>query len=158
MGDLWLREMGDAEPALDRRAPATRLRIMVDAVDYVMFRSLTPLSFVMTTQSSFLVESALDVMRTGAPPARLAELEDKIGARVDDEASVASNMLVTALNLLAGRSGDPRSSDACDVLFCCYDATVLRQGFGRVVTLEHQLSSRPCLDVIRQQMALLDIP
>ncbi|MEV4281895.1 hypothetical protein [Actinoplanes xinjiangensis] len=76
----------------------------------------------------------------------------------DDGYGVASNMLVTALNLLAGLSNDPRSSDASDVLFCCYDATMLRQGFGRVVTLQHQLSSRPCLDVIRQQKALLDIP
>jgi hypothetical protein len=155
VGDLWLQEMDNVEAVLSKLAPNARLAIMTDAVEYAMFQSLTPLSFVMTGESAFLVESAVDVVRKSQPQARIEELDEKIAARVNDEASVASIMLVNATYFLAGLSDPPRSADAVEVLFNCYDATMQRQGFGRTVTLENELSSEACLDVIRQQKALV---
>jgi hypothetical protein len=151
-------EMGDVEVVLDSLDLAGRLQVMTQAMDYVMFRALTPLSAVMSSESAFLVESAIDLVRTWEGSQELLEdLDERIGARVNDEASVASIMLVSSIYLLGALLEAPRGADAGAVLFNCYDATVHRQGFGRTVTLEHQLSSEPCLDVIRQQKDLLDM-
>lgn len=158
MENLWIREMGGAEVALDGMSPDVRIRIMADAIEYAVFHSSSPLASFFSGDVTRLVRSAIDATRASdASSARVQELFDEMGALVNGQAPAGSIVLSAAIDLLASLTEQPTSSEVVDVLFGCYDATLQSQGFGRIIALQDQASSEACWDVIRNQKILLGI-
>ncbi|HZM79450.1 MAG TPA: hypothetical protein VFC19_27280 [Candidatus Limnocylindrales bacterium] len=158
MENLWMREMGGAEAALEDMSPATRLGIMHDAIEHVVFHSLSPLSSFLSADALRLVRSAIDAASSDpAWPAHVETLFSEMGALINEQSSVNPIILSAAMDLVANLVDEPRSSDVVDVLFNCYDATMQTQGMGRVATLKDQIGNQACWNVIRHQKDLLGI-
>ncbi|XVU26021.1 hypothetical protein ACQPZJ_02875 [Actinoplanes sp. CA-054009] len=155
MSDLWMREMAGVKEDFARRSEAERIRVMCEAIDYAMFRSLTPLAAIPSPGARALIEEALAAGRAGAPPETAYEISGRMYPHLDSEGSVGSIMLDAALVMLSGLSDGARAGDVSNVLFQCYDATMQRQAMGRRITIEHELGNAACVDIIREQKELL---
>ncbi|MFG1995797.1 hypothetical protein ACGFJ7_38080 [Actinoplanes sp. NPDC048988] len=156
MSDLWTRGMTDAEQVAKGKSEAERIHIMCEAIDYAMFRSLTPLAAIPAPGARALIEEALTAGRAGAPPQSAFEISGRIYPHLDTEGTVGSIMLDAALVMLSGLSEGARPGDVSNVLFQCYDATLQRQGIGRRITIDDERGSPACVDLIREQRKLLD--
>ncbi|XVV13249.1 hypothetical protein ACQP2X_02500 [Actinoplanes sp. CA-131856] len=147
--------MAGVDEVFARRSEAERIRVMCEAIDYAMFRSLTPLATIPSPEARGLIEEALAAGRAGVPPEAAYELSGRMYPFLDSEGSVGSIMVGAALELLSGLSEGARPGDASNVLFQCYDATMQRQAMGRRITIEHELGNPACVDIIREQKELL---
>ncbi|MFF5080471.1 hypothetical protein ACFY36_25755 [Actinoplanes sp. NPDC000266] len=90
MSDLWTREMAGVKEEFARWSEAERIRVMCEAIDYAMFRSLTPLAAIPSPGARALIDEALAAGRSGAKAETAYEISGRMYPSLDFEGSVGS--------------------------------------------------------------------